>query len=101
MANIQPEELRSDIIIMGQHATDHYGLPGFIDAVTPGAVIFAAPYRPRSRASRRRMKAYILEQGITLFDQAITGAISIRFDAVQADINAFLGNQSLSLKRAD
>ena len=101
VANIQPEELRSDIIIQGQHATDHYGLPGFIDAVAPGAVIVAAPYRPRSRESRKRVEAYIQDQGIALFDQARTGAVSIRFDAEQADISAFLGNQSLSLKRAD
>ena len=100
MAHIKPEELRSDIMIQGQHNTDHYGLPGFIDAVAPDAIIVSAPYRPRSRESRRRMKAFIHGQGIELFEQARSGAISIRFEAGRATIKAFLGNQSLALKRA-
>jgi ComEC/Rec2-related protein len=101
MKHIRPEELRSDIMVQGQHNTDHYGLPGFIDAVAPRAVIVSAPYRPRSRESRHRMKAFIHSQEIELFEQAKTGAISIRFDAEHAYIKAFLGNQSLTLKRAD
>ena len=100
MAHIKPEELRSDIMIQGQHNTDHYGLPGFIDAVAPDVIIVSAPYRPRSRESRHRMKAFIHGQGIELFEQARSGAISIRFEAGQASIKAFLGNQSLTLKRA-
>ncbi|MCP4849591.1 MAG: DUF4131 domain-containing protein [Verrucomicrobiaceae bacterium] len=99
MAHINPEELRSDIMIQGQHNTDHYGLPGFIDCVAPDAIIVSAPYRPRSRQSRHRMKTFIHSQGIALFEQAKTGAISIRFDAKHACIKAFLGNQSLTLKR--
>ena len=101
MANIKPEELRSDIMVQGQHATDHYGLPGFIDAVSPSVAILASPYRPRSRKSRDRMKEYIRKQGIEILEQARTGAISIHLDTGRAEVRTFLGNQSMALKRAD
>ena len=101
MNNINPEELRSDILVQGQHATDHYGLPGFVDAVSPSVVIFASPYRPRSRNSRNRMKEYIHKQRIKILEQVKTGAISIRLGAKHANIQSFLENQSITLKRAD
>ena len=101
MNNINPEELRSDIMVQGQHATDHYGLPGFVDAVSPNVVILSSPYRPRSRNSRNRMKEYFRKQKITILEQAQTGAISICLDTDHAHIQPFLKHQSITLKRAD
>ncbi len=101
MANIDPDKLRSDILVKGKHGSDYSGLPGFIDAVAPRAIIVSNTPRPGSRNSLRNWKESIADRGIELFEQANTGAISIHLDAGNAYIAAFLGDQALTLKRAD
>jgi competence protein ComEC len=101
MENIDHDGLRSDVLVKGQHGSDYSGLPGFIDTVAPQAIIVSGTLRPASRNSLRNWKESIRDREIELFEQARSGAISIRLDAENAYITAFLDNQTLTLKRAD
>ena len=72
-------DLRSDLLIKGQHHSGASGSPDFLNAVQPLAIIATA----REPAENQRIKedwAEMLKQrGITLLRQDKTGAVRVRF----------------------
>jgi competence protein ComEC len=72
-------DLRSDLIIKGQHHSGASGTPEFLEAVRPQAIIASA----REPAENQRIKEDWAEMvkscGIKLLRQDKTGAVSVRF----------------------
>ena len=86
-------DLRSDILIKGQHAKDLSGTPDFLDRVQPQAVIAgdfifsAAPIPPDTWAQS------VTDRGRTLFRQDRTGAVRVEIRPGSSEIRAQLGGQ--------
>ena len=91
---------RSHVLIKGQHHSDHSGLPEFLDAVAPSAVIVSGAPRPAAERPAEGWAARLAEQGISVFDQRRCGAVQLDLSSGRLALRAFLGGQSLTLNRA-
>ena len=83
------QDLRADVMVMGRHGSDFCGLPEFIRAVNPGALVFSNNRFPESERARGSWQERIARMGITLFDQALTGGVTLRIDKTGLQIGAF------------
>ena len=97
--NCDREQLRSDVLIKSRHDSDISGLPGFVAAVAPQALVISGA--PRSSPGRlpRGWIQNLDDLGITLFDQSKTGAVRIQADANGATISGFLDGSPLRIER--
>ena len=70
--------LDSDVLVKGRHQRDYSGLPEFLAAVSPEAIISTNATFPEGEAIPDRWRSSVEAMGVTLFDQAETGAVEIR-----------------------
>ncbi len=73
------DDLRSDILIKGQHQTGGSGSAGFINAVQPKLIIATSRESPVAERIDEKWANDIAQRGIKLFRQDLTGAVEIEF----------------------
>ncbi|MFT4546531.1 MAG: competence protein ComEC [Pseudoalteromonas tetraodonis] len=95
-----PDRLRADVIIRGHHKFDHTLTPDFLDAVSPRAIIANARDYENSSPPASTSGEAAAERNIRVFDQGETGAISVHINPGELEIESFLDDQALTLKRA-
>ena len=83
------QDLRADVLVMGRHGSDFCGLPEFIRAANPGAVVFSNNRFPETERAPGSWQERIAGMGITLFDQALTGGVTLRIDKTGLKLGAF------------
>lgn len=74
-----PNELRSDIVIKGQHYTGESGSPDFLDAVHPQLIIATSAIFPAREQISNDWAQMVRARGIHLFRQDETGAVQLQF----------------------
>jgi beta-lactamase superfamily II metal-dependent hydrolase len=87
-------DLRSDLLIKGQHSKDFSGTLDFLSRVQPQAIVCgAAPYGqpPESLDAWERD---VTQEGITVFRQDRTGAVGVIMRDGRFEARAFLGGQT-------
>lgn len=82
-------DLRADVLVMGRHGADFCGLPEFVRAVRPGALVFTNHRFPEEERAPEVWRDRIAAQGIALFDQALTGGVTLRLDAGGLTVRGF------------
>ena len=82
-------DLRADVLVMGRHGADFCGLPEFIRAVQPGAIVFTNNRFPESERAPESWRRRIAGQGVMLFDQALTGGVTVRIDEDGLSLRGF------------
>ena len=92
------DALRADVLVLGRHGDDVFGTSEFLAAVKPRAIILAAPDPFREGSDEPALRERLAETGAEVFDQAICGAVTIRFGERNAELRAFLGEQSCELR---
>ncbi|HSH38520.1 MAG TPA: MBL fold metallo-hydrolase, partial [Chthoniobacterales bacterium] len=75
------EDLRSDILIKGQHHSGHSGSPEFLDAVRPQTIVASSPRFPENERVKEDWAHMVSARGIKLLRQDETGAVTLRFFA--------------------
>lgn len=75
----QPNELRSDILIKGQHHSGESGSREFLDAVQPQLIIATSVDFPERERIPDDWAQTVRDRGITLFRQDETGAVRLEF----------------------
>ncbi len=88
-------DLTSDVLVKGQHADDVSGLPEFLQAVNPEALIIDTEEQPEDLAL-----AWAHANGCQVLDQVTGGGVIIQLDDRQLRLVPFLGDQPVRLKRA-
>ena len=83
-------DLKSDILIKGQHAADVSGSLDFIDAVHPAAIICASFKYPAGAHIADSWAASVAARGIRLFRQDECGAVRVDLRREGWEINSFL-----------
>jgi len=73
------DDLRSDILIKGQHQTGGSGSASFINAVQPKLIIATSRESPVAERIDEQWANEIAQRGIKLFRQDVTGAVEIEF----------------------
>lgn len=89
-------DLRSDIVIKGQHHSGHSGLPEFFDRVQPRALIVTSPRFPENERVKDTWAAMVAARNIKLFRQDETGAVTLRFFADRWDATPHLSGATFS-----
>ena len=72
-------DLRSDLLIKGQHHSGASGTPDFLDAVQPQAIITTAREPAENQRIKEDWAEMVKQRGIRLLRQDKTGAVSVRF----------------------
>ena len=72
-------DLRSDLVIKGQHHSGLSGSADFLDAVRPEAIIATAREPAENQRIKEDWAEMVAKRGIKLLRQDKTGAVSVRF----------------------
>jgi len=72
------EDLRADVLVKGRHRSDFCGLPEFLNAVRPQAIVFSNAAFPVEETAPQDWKEMLANKRLPYFDQARTGAVIIR-----------------------
>jgi ComEC/Rec2-related protein len=73
-------DLRSDILVKGQHHSGKSGLDVFLDAVQPQLIIATSRDFPRHERIADDWAGRVRSRGIRLFRQDETGGVELKFD---------------------
>jgi len=73
-------DLHADVIIMGRNRDDITGHLAFMDAVSPRAIISSHGQFPENERIPSDWQEKIAKRGIVLFDQKLTGAVTLDLD---------------------
>ncbi|MEP6669454.1 MAG: ComEC/Rec2 family competence protein [Chthoniobacter sp.] len=87
-------DLRSDILIKGQHTKDLSGTPDFLARVAPKVVICSALGYGEPIAKLDAWEAATAAQGITVFRQDKTGAVHIDIRDQAYEVRGFVNGQT-------
>ena len=87
-------DIRSDIVIKGQHHSAASATPDFLDRVQPAAIIASSSDFSQSEDVRDDWVEMIESRGIKLFRQDQTGAVRLRFFRTHWEAKPYLGSGS-------
>ena len=82
-------DLRADVLVMGRHGSDFCGLPEFVRAVQPGALVFTNNRFPEEERAPESWRERMAAQGVVVFDQALTGGVTLRMDGGGITLRGF------------
>ena len=91
-------DLRSDLLIKGQHHSGASGSPDFLDAVHPQAIIATAREPAENQRIKEEWAELLNQRGVTLLRQDKTGAVSVRFFDDHWEATPFLTGQTFRSK---
>ncbi|MEZ5326173.1 MAG: ComEC/Rec2 family competence protein [Verrucomicrobiales bacterium] len=91
--------LDSDVLVKGRHRSDYSGLPEFLSAVSPGAVVSTNASFPKGESIPDQWRAAVEAKGIMLFDQAQTGAVEIKANDDSLVVSGYANGQKKLLRR--
>jgi competence protein ComEC len=82
------EELRCDVIVRNQHASDYTMIPDFLDAVRPRVMVSSNDDFPTEQKLPQRIRDECAKRGIRLLDQAETGAVMLKIWPERVEVDA-------------
>ena len=87
-------DLRSDLLIKGQHHSGVSGSPEFLAAVQPQAIIATARESVENQRIKDDWAEMVKARGIRLLRQDKTGAVRVRFFNDHWEATSFLGDET-------
>ena len=88
-----PKDLRSDVLVKGQHHSGDSGSAKFLEAVQPKLIIATSRDFPAQERILDDWARQVEERGITLFRQDETGAVNLEFFRDGWQAASFLGHR--------
>ena len=88
------ENLRSDILIKGQHRSGNSGSEQFLDAVRPQLIIATSRDFPQHERISEEWAERVQARGIKLFRQDETGAVELRFRPHDWEARAYVTGET-------
>jgi len=93
MLSAQPNDLRSDVLIKGQHYSGQSGSEKFLDAVQPRLIVATSIDFPARERIPDAWAQMVRARGIKLFRQDETGAVKLEFFKSDWRATAFLTHE--------
>lgn len=93
------DDLRSDVLVKGQHHSGASATSQFLDAVQPEVIIATSRDYPVAEQITEEWSSEIARRGIKLFRQDRTGAVEIQFGAEHWSAQAYLDGESFRSNR--
>ncbi|MFZ4763863.1 MAG: ComEC/Rec2 family competence protein [Roseimicrobium sp.] len=94
-----PPDLRCDVLMRNQHASDYSLLPEFLNAAKPRIVITSNGSLPPEQRLSPRIVAECAQRKVILLDQGQTGAVTLQIWGPQAWLNTKHGETEIALPR--
>jgi len=91
---VSGEDLRSDILIKGQHRSGNSGSEQFLDAVQPRLIIATSRDFPQSERISDEWAERVRARGIKLFRQDESGAVELRFHPHDWEARAYVTGET-------
>ena len=88
------QNLRSDILIKGQHRSGNSGSEQFLDAVQPRLIIATSRDFPQPERISEEWAERVQARGIKLFRQDETGAVELRFHRHEWEARAYVSGET-------
>jgi competence protein ComEC len=83
-------DLRSDILVKGQHQSGRSGSEAFMAAVQPKLIVATAADFPWHERMNQEWAANVRAKGAQLFRQDETGAVTLRFSPSSWEARAYI-----------
>jgi competence protein ComEC len=83
-------DLRSDILVKGQHRSGNSGSDNFLDAVQPRLIVATSRDFPQQERISDEWAQRVRARGIKLFRQDETGAVELEFGESEWQAQAYL-----------
>ncbi len=93
----RPDELRSDILVLGRHGEDVFATQKFLETVRPRLIVLAPADPFREGTSEPALRERLANTGAKIFDQAGCGAVTLTFDNERVQARGFLNGQSTDI----
>ncbi len=93
------EDLRADILVKGWHSDDYSGLPEFLNAVLPRAVVFTSAAFPAGELAPQWWKEMAALKGFALFDQSRAGAVVVRMEKDTTTLRGWYDRSTFTVPR--
>jgi competence protein ComEC len=90
----QPNELRSDVLIKGQHSSGGSGSEKFLDVVQPQLIVATSADFPARERISDAWAQMVRTRGITLFRQDEAGAVKLEFFSDRWRATSFLTHET-------
>jgi competence protein ComEC len=87
-------DLRSDILVKGQHRSGNSGSDAFLNAVQPRLIIATSRDFPQQERISDEWAERVRARGIKLFRQDETGAVELSFDSDGWRAKAFVTGET-------
>ena len=87
-------DLKSDILIKGQHHSGHSGTPEFLDGVKPKLIIATSSESPVAEKITEEWSSEVARRGIKLLRQDQTGAVEIQFRSEDWTTRSYLTGEA-------
>jgi ComEC/Rec2-related protein len=87
-------DLRSDILIKGQHHSGESGSEAFLDAVRPRLIIATSRDFPAHQQLSKELVGRVRARGVKLFRQDETGAVELRFAPEYWEARAYVTGET-------
>ncbi|MES2709757.1 MAG: ComEC/Rec2 family competence protein [Verrucomicrobiota bacterium] len=84
-------DLRADVLVKGRHGSDFSGLPEFVNAVKPGALIYTNCRFPEAERAPDSWRDRLAAKGIVMLDQARAGGVTVSMDEGGIRVRSYLG----------
>lgn len=92
-------DLRSDIIIKGQHHSGRSASEEFLGRVQPRLIVASSPEYPEHERVKEDWAQSVTANGIQLFRQDWTGAVQVRFYRDRFEAKPYLGSETFRSTR--
>jgi ComEC/Rec2-related protein len=92
-------DIRADVLVKGRHASDLSGLPEFLNAVAPRAIVFSNARFPSEERVSPAWIRLVENKKIAAFDQLQTGAVTIEIRPETLTLAGFANTQRLTLTK--
>ena len=99
MGNLPTEELRSDVIVRGNHTSSPSGDLGFVERIRPKVIIATNSEYPDNEKLPLPWKKRIRAMGITLFDQEESGHVSVAIHDDTLTLTGFVSGEVHKITR--
>lgn len=94
----RPQELPSDILVLGRHGKDIFATEEFLNAVHPQIIVLAPKDLFHEDAGEEALRQRLQATKAIIFDQAESGAVTITFHQNHAQAQGFVNNQAAELR---
>jgi len=90
-------DLKADVWVKGWHSSDHQGFLEFVEPIQPRVIVTTQRSFPAGQQITAAQQIFLEENGITVFDLAEAGAVTLDFSTEALKLTPFVTGEAVTL----